>query len=233
MVSSACVNPAPRTTSIGSAMMTMRAARGRARQFGRVFDRALVPMVLVDNQRRYVAANAAARLAFRLSLDEILSRRIDDLTPPHMLQTLQEKWERLMRDGAVSGPYDVGFPDGSGLQVVYCALANVFPAQHLIVFVPASWPGDELSLVEESGPERRRGRLSPREREVLSLIAEGASIDQIAEELTISTTTARTHARNALRKLGARNRAHAIALAMRDGLLEVAGTNVDRAASSA
>ncbi|HEY1776249.1 MAG TPA: LuxR C-terminal-related transcriptional regulator [Solirubrobacteraceae bacterium] len=198
-------------------METIRAARGRARQFWRVFDASSVPMVIVNNDRRYVAANVAARLLFRLRLGEFLTRRIDDLTPPHMFWRLQERWTRLIREGTVSGRYDVSFPDGSELQIVYCALANVLPAQHLIVFLPAEWPDDELSGAEGPEAQTPRGRLSPREREVLSLIAAGARTEQIADELTISSATARTHTRNALSKLDAHNRAQA----MRDGMLDV------------
>lgn len=219
-------------TSITAAVESIRIARGRARQFWRVFDVSLVPMVLVDNDRRYLAANAAARLVFRLSLEELRSRRIDDLTPPHMLARMHERWRRLISHGAVSGPYDVGFPDGSQLQIVYCAVANFLPAQHLIVFVPANWPGDELSLVEEAQAPPALGRLSTREREVLSLVAAGARIEQIADELTISAATVRTHTRNALRKLGAHNRAHAIALAMRDGMIDMPGWSLEQRASS-
>jgi DNA-binding NarL/FixJ family response regulator len=138
-----------------------------------------------------------------------------------MLPGVGHQWERLMRDGAVVGSSEVGFPDGSQLKIIYCALANVLPGQHLIVFAPAEWPEDELEeLAAEPGPPPRRP-LSPREQEVLSLIAVGADLQAIADELTISVTTARTHTRNALQKLGARNRAHAIMLAMQAGLIEL------------
>lgn len=219
------------TTSIGSAVETMRAARGQARHFWRVFSASRVPMVVVDNDRRHLAANVAARLLFRLTLDEFLARRMDDLTPAHMHGWLRAMWARLARQGAVCGTYAGGFTDAGELRIVYCALANVLPAQHLIVFVPADWPGDELSVVEQSGAQAPRGPLSPREREVLSLIAAGAGIEEIASDLVISDTTVRTHTRNALRKLGARNRAHAIALAMRDGMIDITRTSVDELAS--
>jgi DNA-binding CsgD family transcriptional regulator len=211
----------PGTGNIWAAVQRMRATRGRALQFSREFDRSLVPMLIVDNERRYLDANAAARLSFRLSLEEVLRRRTDDLTPPQMLPGVGHQWERLMRDGAVVGSSEVGFPDGSRLKIIYCALANVLPGQHLIVFAPADWPEDELQeLADEPGPPPRRP-LSPREQEVLSLIAVGADLQAIADELTISVTTARTHTRNALQKLGARNRAHAITLAMQAGLIEL------------
>lgn len=179
-------------------------------------------MLMVDNERRYLAANAAARLTFRMTLAELRSRRIDDLTPPHMLTRLYERWERLMRFGAVSGPYDVALPDGTQPEVIYCACANALPGQHLIVFVPATWPGDELEVFDDHLPPRPPlASLSPREQEVLSLIAAGFELQQIADELIISVNTVRTHTRNALRKLGANNRAHAIALAMQSGLIDL------------
>jgi DNA-binding CsgD family transcriptional regulator len=199
----------------------MRAARGRAREFWRVFDGSLVPMLTVDNERRYLAANAAARLLFRLTLEELRERRIDDLTPPHMLPTMHARWAELIRTGSVCGPYDVGFPDGSCIEVLYCALANALPGQHLIVFVPADWPGDELRGDDAHDQQALAGPLSPREREVLRLIAAGAGSREVAEELTISPLTAKTHVEHALRKLGARNRAHAIALAMQRQLIDL------------
>ncbi len=60
--------------------------------------------------------------------------------------------------------------------------------------------------------------LSPREAEVLALVAEGRTNRQIAEELFISPKTASVHVSNILAKLGVANRGEAAALARRDGL---------------
>ena len=54
--------------------------------------------------------------------------------------------------------------------------------------------------------------LSPREREVLGMLAEGWSGAEIAERLYLSAETVRTHIRNAVQKLGARTRTQAVAL---------------------
>ena len=59
--------------------------------------------------------------------------------------------------------------------------------------------------------------LSPREREIMHAMAEGLTAERISEELAISVETVRTHVRNAIRKLQARNRVHAIALALERG----------------
>ena len=59
-----------------------------------------------------------------------------------------------------------------------------------------------------------RGLLSPREQEILTLVADGWTGEAIAERLTVSVETVRTHLRNAQRKLNARTRPHAVAIAI-------------------
>jgi DNA-binding CsgD family transcriptional regulator len=178
-------------------------------------------MLTVDHQMHYRAANRPARLLFRLSLDELTECRVGDLMPPDRRPFILERWARLMATGLVAGSHDAEFPDGGQLRVAWCGVANALPGQHLIVLAPADWPEDELIEDHCEVGERQRVSLTQREREVLNLIAAGADQQQIADELTIAVPTVRTHVRNLLRKLGARNRPHAIALAMQDGVLEV------------
>lgn len=64
------------------------------------------------------------------------------------------------------------------------------------------------------------GPLSAREREILERVSRGLDGPAIAEELVVSPATVRTHIGNAIRKLGAHSRAHAVAVAMRRGLIE-------------
>jgi DNA-binding NarL/FixJ family response regulator len=64
-----------------------------------------------------------------------------------------------------------------------------------------------------------RGLLSPRERGVLRLVAAGMSNKQIAQALTISERTVKFHVNAIFNKLGADNRAQAVALAAERGLL--------------
>ena len=106
------------------------------------------------------------------------------------------------------------------MPVYYAAAANVLPGHHAISFVPARWPRHELPAVD-GRPAETIGPLSPRQREVLRLVAEGADVSTIAGELSISEATVRTHLRDALRRLGARNRAHAVALAIAAGLISL------------
>ena len=63
--------------------------------------------------------------------------------------------------------------------------------------------------------------LSPREHEVLTMVARGHSNGETAEALDLSVETVKSHMRRVLGKLGARNRCHAVALAYDRGLLLV------------
>jgi DNA-binding NarL/FixJ family response regulator len=62
--------------------------------------------------------------------------------------------------------------------------------------------------------------LSPREREILALLADGKSQTQIAAALVISPKTVATHIQHVLSKLGVHSRAQAVAIAYRLGLVE-------------
>jgi DNA-binding NarL/FixJ family response regulator len=65
--------------------------------------------------------------------------------------------------------------------------------------------------------------LTIREREVLALVAEGLTNHEIAHRLHIGPGTAKTHVRNLLTKLDARDRVHLVILAYRTGLVDVEG----------
>ncbi len=61
--------------------------------------------------------------------------------------------------------------------------------------------------------------LSKREREIMDLLAQGLTGEQVAEKLYLSPETIKTHIRNAMNKLEANTRVHAIAIALREGFI--------------
>ena len=64
-----------------------------------------------------------------------------------------------------------------------------------------------------TSPADRPRRITPRELEVLALIADGRSTKEIARALWITEETVRTHVRRILDRLDARTRAHAVSIA--------------------
>ncbi|WP_216907734.1 response regulator [Nocardia noduli] len=88
------------------------------------------------------------------------------------------------------------------------------------------YPGAVTALVRDYLQLERQGRslpdaiLTPREEEVLKLVAEGHSTREIAETLVISTKTVDRHRANMLQKLGLRDRLALTRYAIRAGLIE-------------
>jgi DNA-binding CsgD family transcriptional regulator len=77
-------------------------------------------------------------------------------------------------------------------------------------------------LVEEAFASRPDAPwLSLRELDVLDLVASGYSDKEIATRIGVSTATVNTHLRHVYAKLRANNRAHAVAIAIRYGLLQL------------
>jgi len=77
------------------------------------------------------------------------------------------------------------------------------------------------SFVDPGVPSRgSRGKLTRRQREILQRLANGESTTAAARELDLSEETVKTHTKNILARLEARNRTHAVAIALRESLIE-------------
>jgi len=72
----------------------------------------------------------------------------------------------------------------------------------------------------EQGPEPD---LTPRESEVLELVANGLSAKEVAHEIGIAPRTVERHIENVRMKMRARNRAHMVAQAVANGVLDLGG----------
>jgi DNA-binding NarL/FixJ family response regulator len=123
-----------------------------------------------------------------------------------------------------------GYPDPEVVRACTEAGAKGFvlksaPAEELLRAVRTVAAGDayiDATALEpapaESGNER--SLLSKREREVLQLLANGRTNDETAQEVGLSPATVRTYVENAMHKLKADSRTHAVAVAVRLGLID-------------
>jgi DNA-binding NarL/FixJ family response regulator len=75
------------------------------------------------------------------------------------------------------------------------------------------------SKIKEPRPTSELNALTEREREVMGLVAEGLSNEEIAARLVVSPATAKTHVSRAMVKLGARDRAQLVVIAYESGLV--------------
>ncbi|MFZ2561163.1 MAG: response regulator transcription factor [Corynebacterium variabile] len=97
---------------------------------------------------------------------------------------------------------------GAGQEAVPGAASSAAPVAPV-----APGPEDDLGLVDP---------LTPREREILVLMATGASNQEIAARLFVSLPTVKTHVGRVLAKTGSRDRVHAVLFAFRHGLVDPA-----------
>jgi DNA-binding NarL/FixJ family response regulator len=99
-----------------------------------------------------------------------------------------------------------------------CFVARTARAEELRRAVDAAL-SQESFVDPDVPPKGSRGKLTQRQRQILQLLADGESITVAARELDLSEETVKTHTKNMLARLGARNRSQAIAIALRESLI--------------
>lgn len=101
---------------------------------------------------------------------------------------------------------------------------DVVAAARHAVASPRAFAAEDLAGAMQRRLSAPRGpSLSPRETEVLALLADGLSANQIGKRLFISESTIKTHIGKIYDKLGAQNRAQAVMIAVRAGLVRTDG----------
>jgi PAS domain S-box-containing protein len=183
------------------------------RDFWDVFAHTDSPMLVVDDDRVFRGANAAACRMIRGSAEDIVGHRLADFTPASHAGELDAAWKDLMQRRHVVREWSLTDVEGHPIPISVAATCDVpEPGRHL---------GVVLSTVDDDPGGAARPRLSQREREITRLLAQGLSGERIARELFLSPETVRTHIRNAMEHVGARTRAHLVAIALREGLISI------------
>jgi PAS domain S-box-containing protein len=180
-------------------------------------DSLAVPASLHDVDGRFIHLNAAAERASGFSAAHWVGRHYTEPLPAEARAKVSAQFRRAVEFGEPTD-FETVFTDGSG------QLRGV-RAQHLplrsgdetigvliLAFAVRQLPTESIGLAPEP-------TLTPRQHEILDLIAAGVSTSEIAKKLTLSKETVRNHVRSVLRELHVHNRLEAIAAARRLGLL--------------
>jgi DNA-binding CsgD family transcriptional regulator len=101
--------------------------------------------------------------------------------------------------------------------VQFAATPEVVTGRRLVLFVAVTTSRWGRHFRRDLEAEGDGVPLSQREREIVHLVALGQTGPEIADELHIAHDTVRTHVRNAMVKMGARSRAHLVAMSMGEG----------------
>ncbi|HEX2292888.1 MAG TPA: LuxR C-terminal-related transcriptional regulator [Gaiellaceae bacterium] len=174
----------------------------------KTLKRVRVPCAIADQHGTITWLNDAARAAF----GDLEGKPFVSVVAPEYVPVVEREQQRLL-DGAPATDYEVDVLTVHGRR------------RAQISSVPVEG-GDACHAVFGVAVTRmpRRGRasapLTPRQTEVLHLLSQGASTDDIAASLHLSKETVRNHVRHILLALGVHSRLEAVALAHRRGLLD-------------
>ncbi len=173
--------------------------------------------------RTVIATGRTFRIDFSLD-DDMLEQALRQLTPsrPEIEETAENPMVVV-----TDRPAGDGF--GRGARVLRIGSDRGAPGEHIFdsldpalilsaaVLLAAGYQTGRVP--DEDDEDSVPVRLSQRERQVAELLVEGASNKVIARDLGISVHTAKFHVTAVMEKLGARNRADAVAIALREGFV--------------
>jgi PAS domain S-box-containing protein len=180
-------------------------------------DSLVIPASLHDVEGRFVHVNEAAERASGKTNAQWLGHHFTEPLPPEARENVAAQFRRAVERGQPTD-FETVFVDASG------HLRGV-RAQHLPLRSGGAIVGVLILAFDarqpRSGPIglEAQPRLTPRQHEILGLIASGLSTAEIATQLTISPETVRNHLRSLFSELNVHTRLEAIAAAQRLGLL--------------
>jgi DNA-binding CsgD family transcriptional regulator len=134
--------------------------------------------------------------------------------PSDELQRARETWAAVTLGGETRRRTGTYRSAGGELVQLEVIVSPILKEGNVVGVFGIAIPVDGL-------PRASATELSPRQLDVLRLLIQAKSTDQIAAELHLATETVRNHVRSLLKALGARNRLEAAMIALRDGLVDL------------
>jgi PAS domain S-box-containing protein len=192
------------------------------RELGKLFWAAFTQsrnaMVLLDDDRRIVDANGPYLNLLGYAREQLVNRHIYTFNVGGV-QLSPAAWQAAMATGEFSGERELLAADGSKVGMQLAATTEIVTGRRLVLLVALSTSRWGRHYRRTATLDTKRRALSPREREIVRLVALGYTGPEIADELRIAHDTVRTHTRNAMTKVGARSRAQLVAKALGEGLI--------------
>lgn len=188
--------------------------------FRSVFEASRNAIAILDDDRCVVDANDGVTEVLGYPYDELIGMELRELVPLAERNATDAALDQLRREGTGSGNRSLLHADGRLINVQYAGSVTELPGYGrvaiYVVIDARVIDGSENATTGEQEPG-----LTPRENEVVRLVALGHTGDEIAEELHVSPETVRTHVRNAMGKTDARNRAHLVATVLARRLIVI------------
>jgi DNA-binding CsgD family transcriptional regulator len=152
--------------------------------------------------------------AARALAEHVVGRHFTDVVAPTYRGRAREQFLRKLH-GKDATDFELEITDAHGRRVLADVSSVAVREQHSVVGLFGLLQTSRVRERTEAPPV-----LTPRQTEVLRLLAAGASTAQIQDTLHLTRETVRNHVRHLLRALGAHSRLEAVALARRSGLIE-------------
>lgn len=189
---------------------------GCSELFGAAFSQSRNGMLLLDSHRRQIDVNAAHLRLLGYRRDEVIGQPVYRYAVDGPLNSPAE-WDAMMAARRFTGEAELLRSDGDTVAVQWGATLEVVTGHRLILVVELNISRWGRRFRRTDTTEEDSAGLSPRECDVVRLVALGYTGREIAPELGISHDTVRTHVRNAMTKVGARSRAQLVAKALGEG----------------
>jgi PAS domain S-box-containing protein len=184
--------------------------------FATAFRQSKNPMALVDDERRVVDVNPAIVRLLGRPRERVIGAHLWDFVVGGPIFTPAE-WTAALAAQRFHGEAELIHADGTHVGVQWAGATEVATGRRLVLFVALSTSRWGASFRRSATIDHEPDELSARELEIVRLIANGESGPEIAAELHIAHDTVRTHVRNAMKKVGARSRAHLVAKVLSEG----------------
>jgi PAS domain S-box-containing protein len=177
-------------------------------------------MALTDEHRRHLDVNGAYLALLGHPREAIIGQPLWRFVAGGPRLTVAG-WATMLAEGRATGDAELVRADGSEVGVQWAGAVETITGRQLVLVVAMSTSRWGARFRRTVAADATGGSVTARERDVIRLVAQGLTGPEIADQLHIAHDTVRTHVRNAMAKLGARSRAHLVAKALAEGVIEV------------